>query len=92
VPLNRGEAKGYDFDRMVYGFTMLDNRDVVEFAISSAAMDDLEGVSNTRPHQRDEQFARLRNIIEERAARKFYATQPAQRGKAILLRSVDFRR
>jgi hypothetical protein len=92
VPLNRGEAKGYDFDRMVYRFTMLDERDVVEFAISSAAMDDLEGASNTRPRQRDEQFARLRKTIEERAARKFYAAQPVQRGKEILLRSVDFRR
>jgi hypothetical protein len=91
VPLDRGEAKGYDFDRMVYKFTMLNNGETVEFAISTAAMDDLEGASNTKPRQRDEQFARLRNTIEERAARKFFASQPAQKGE-IVLRSADFRR
>ena len=40
--LQRGEA-GYDSDRMVVEFTMLDQGKMILCAISTAAMDDLEG-------------------------------------------------
>jgi hypothetical protein len=38
-------------------------------------MDDLEGVARSRPNQREAQFMRLRDRIEERAARKFLAME-----------------
>ena len=34
-------------------------------------MDDLEGKRDVEPHQRLDQFMRLREVIEERASRKF---------------------
>ena len=35
-------------------------------------MDDIEGKRNVRPDQRVDQFMRLREVIEERASRKFF--------------------
>ena len=43
MPLQRGEVQGFDFDRMVVEFTMLNEGKVIRCAISSAAMDGLEG-------------------------------------------------
>jgi hypothetical protein len=43
MPLQRGEVQGYGFDRMIVEFTMLNQGKVVPCAISTAAMDDLEG-------------------------------------------------
>ena len=43
MPLQRGEILGYDFNRMVVDFTMLNQSKTVRCAISTAAMDDLEG-------------------------------------------------
>jgi hypothetical protein len=43
MPLQRGEVQGYDFNRMVVEFTMLNQGNVILCAISSAAMDGLEG-------------------------------------------------
>jgi hypothetical protein len=43
MPLQRGEILGYDFNRMVVDFTMLNQGKTVRCAISTAAMDDLEG-------------------------------------------------
>ncbi len=55
MPLQRGEVQGYDFNRMV-----MPNQDqVVQCAISTAAMDDLEGKRDVKPHQRVDQFMRL---------------------------------
>jgi Protein of unknown function (DUF1488) len=71
MPLRQGEVHGYDFNRMVVGFTMLNQDKVVKCAISTAAMDDLEGNRNVKAHQRVEQFMRLREVIEEQASRKF---------------------
>ena len=42
MPLQRGEVQGYDSDRMVVEFTMLNQDKVVRCAISTAAMDDLK--------------------------------------------------
>ena len=71
MSLQRGEVLGYDFNRSVVEFTMLNQGKVVLCAISTAAMDDIEGNRNVRPNQRVDQFMRLREVIEERAARKF---------------------
>ncbi|HZP75563.1 MAG TPA: DUF1488 family protein [Pseudolabrys sp.] len=89
MTLRRGDIQGYDFDRMIVEFTMLEGDTVVQCAISTAAMDDLEGRRDARSTQRLEQFARLRDTIEARAARKF-AEEPAAAGARLVLRSVDF--
>ena len=87
--LQRGEAGGYDFNRMVFEFTMLNQGKVILCAISTAAMDDLDGSRNVKPDQRADQFVRLRDVIEERASRKFFDEQ-AQADRPVVLRSIDF--
>ena len=39
--LQRGEVQGYDFNRMVFEFTMLNQGKVILCAISAGAMDEL---------------------------------------------------
>jgi Protein of unknown function (DUF1488) len=73
--LQRGEVQGYDFNRMVVEFTMLNQGKIVPCAISTAAMDDLEGRRDLKAEQRVEQFMRLRELIEEKASRKFFEEQ-----------------
>jgi Protein of unknown function (DUF1488) len=90
MPLQRGEFQRYDFNRMVVEFTMLNQGKVVQCAISTAAMDDLEGRRDVRPDERVDQFMRLREVIEERASRKFFEEQ-AQGDRPVVLRSNDFR-
>ena len=91
MPLQRGEVQDYDFNRMVVEFTMLNQGKVILCAISSAAMDDLEGRRDVKPDQRVDQFMRLRKIIEERASRKFFEEQ-AQADRPVVLRATDFPR
>ena len=85
MPLQRGEVQGYDFDRMIVEFTMFNQGKVVPCAISTAAMDDLEGRRDVRP----DQFVRLREVIEERVSRKFFEEQ-GQANRPVVLRSNDF--
>ncbi len=89
MPLQRGEVQGYDFNRMVVEFTMLNQDKVIQCAISTAAMDDLEGKRDVKPHQRVDQFMRLREVIEERASRKFFEEQVTI-NQPVILRSNDF--
>ena len=89
MPLERGEVQSYDFDRMVVEFTMVAQGRVIPCAISTAAMDDLEGARGLKPEQRVDQFMRLREVIEKRALRKFCDEQ-AEGARAIILRSNDF--
>jgi uncharacterized protein DUF1488 len=89
MPLQRGEVQGYDFNRMVVEFTMLNLDQVIRCAISTAAMDDLEGKRDVKPHQRVDQFMRLREVIEERASRKFFEEQ-IRFDRPLILRSNDF--
>ena len=90
MPLQQGEVKGYDFNRMVVEFTMLNQSKVISCAISTAAMDNLEGRHDVKPEERVAQFKRLRETIEERASRKFFEEQ-AQADRPVVLRSIDFR-
>jgi hypothetical protein len=87
--LERGDIRGYDFNRMVLEFTMLDQSRIIQCAISTSAMDHLEGRRDIKPDQRVEQFIRLRDLIEERASRKFLEEQ-AQADRPLILRSNDF--
>ena len=89
MPLQRGEILGYDFNRMVVEFTMLNQGNTVRCAISTAAMDDLEGKRDVKPHQRVDQFMRLREVIEEQASRKFFE-EPIRVDRPVVLRSNDF--
>ncbi len=90
MPLQRGEVRGYDFNRMVLEFTMLNESKVILCAVSTEAMDGLEGTRHMTPDQRLNQFGRLREVIEERASRKFFQEQ-RQAGQPVVLRSIDFR-
>ena len=89
MPLQRGEILGYDFNRMVVEFTMLNQDKIVRCAISTAAMDDLESTRDVKADQRVDQFVRLRDAIEERAARKFFEG-PVEAKGPVVLRSNDF--
>ena len=89
MPLQRGEVQGYHFDRMTVEFTMLNQGKVIMCAISTAAMDNIEGTRDVRLDQRIDQFMRLRDVIEERASRKFFEEQ-VQADRPVVLRSNDF--
>jgi uncharacterized protein DUF1488 len=89
MPLQRDEVLGYDFNRMVVDFTMFNQGKTVRCAISTAAMDDLEGKHDVRADQRVDQFVRLRDAIEERASRKFFEG-PVEAKGPVVLRSNDF--
>jgi hypothetical protein len=91
MPLQQGEVQGYDSDRMVVDFTMLNQDKLVRCAISTAAMDDLEGRRDVKPEDRLSQFKRLREAIEERASRKYFEEQ-AQANRPVVLRTNDFSR
>ncbi|MGA7788664.1 MAG: DUF1488 family protein [Xanthobacteraceae bacterium] len=83
--------QGYDSDRMVVEFTMLYQGKVIRCAISTAAMDDLEGRRDVKAEERVGQFKRLREAIEERASRKYIEDQ-TQADRPVVLRSNDFSR
>ncbi len=89
MALQRGEVQGYNSDRMVLEFTMLNQGKVIQCAISTQAMDDLEGRRDVTPDQRVDQFTRLRETIEERASVKFFEEQ-VQADRPVVLRSNDF--
>ena len=89
MALQRGEVLGYDFDRMVVDFTMLNQGKTVRCAISTAAMDDLEGKHDVKADQRVDQFVRLRDASEERASRKF-SERPVGTEGPVVLRTNDF--
>ena len=90
MPLRRGEVRGFNFDRMVVEFTMLNQDKVIQCAISTAAMDDLEGKRDVKPHERVDQFMRLREVIEEQASRKFFDEHVVRPDRPVVLRSNDF--
>jgi hypothetical protein len=91
MTLARGSIEGYEFDRMVLKFSMLDDGREVPCAVSASAMDDMERGTRTPPSQREEQFVRLRDRIEHCASRKFEAREFEGKPPGIILRSIDFR-
>ena len=91
MPLTQGDYGEYDFNRMVVVFTMKNDQATVACAISTDAMDQLEGTSRTQPEQREQQFMRLRDRIEERAARKFNDVELEGNPPGVILRAIDFR-
>jgi hypothetical protein len=91
MALTRGDFGEYDFNRMVVLFTMKNDQANVTCAVSTDAMDQLEGTSRTQPGQREQQFMRLRDRIEERAARKFGDVELEGNPPGVILRAIDFR-
>jgi hypothetical protein len=91
MALIRGSFVGYEFDRMVVLFSMVDGQREIPCAVSTAAMDDLEKPARTKADEREAQFMRLRDRIEERAACKFLAMEFEGTPPGIILRSMDFR-
>jgi hypothetical protein len=87
--LTRGNLLDYDVDRMVVQFTMLHQDRVIQCAISSAAMDALEGGGEVKSDQRVAQFVRLRDVIEERVESRFFENVPDP-DRPVILRSNDF--
>jgi hypothetical protein len=89
--LERGSIKGFEDRRMVMLFSMMDGDNEIPCAVSNRAMDELEHVPWTKDDQREEQFHRLRDRIEQQASRKFQAGAFEGRPPGIVLRSIDFR-
>jgi len=69
MTLVRGGFRRYDEDRGVVLFTMTNAADEVTCAISSAAMDDLDGKTGIKPSQREEQFLESKQDDALRAQR-----------------------
>ena len=90
TPLTRGEVGSYDFSRMTFTFTMLDGSRVINCAVSTAAMDDMERRGDVPPRERKAQFLRLRDRIEDCAARKSIEDVVEAGDPNILLLSEDF--
>ena len=89
MQLQRDEIQGYDFNRMAVEFTMVNQGKVIQCSVTTAAMDDLEGKRDVKSDQRVDQFVRLRDVIEDRASRKFFEEQ-GQADRPVVLRSNDF--
>ena len=87
-----GKFHGYDCDRSVVLFSMMDDTREMNCAVSTAALDDLDGTSRTRESQREQQFIRLRATIEDLAAQKFAGPNSRANPAGIILRSIDFRK
>lgn len=92
MTLLRGRFIGYEYDRMIVLFSMLDGEREVPCAISTSAMDELEGAVHARANQRETQFMRLRERIEACAANKYQASEFEGAPRGIILRSIDFRK
>jgi len=71
MPLNRGEIVGYDNERLVFKFTMLNAGEVVNCQISDAALDDLAGMKGTESFARQAPFLSLRDTVERIASELF---------------------
>ena len=91
MALTRGSFERYEFDRMVVLFSMVDGDRAIPCAVSTSAMDDLEKAGRIQADQREVQFMRLRDRIEQRAAEKFVAREFEGTPPSIILRSLDFR-
>ena len=89
MPLFRDVYRGHDYDRMVCLFDMKNGEAMVHCAVSWSAMDNLENAKNLRQNDRDAQFERLRDSIEDIASRKFYAMRDGERPRELVINSID---
>jgi hypothetical protein len=87
MDLTRGRFLGYEFDRMVMLFLMVDGQREIPRAISTSAMDDLEGVAQPARGT----FMRFRDRIEERAALRVLHIRLPLPSACLRLPNVDRR-
>jgi hypothetical protein len=73
MPVTRGRILGYDSERMVFGFFMLNGGEEVQCQISAAAIDELVGGPRGSYVDRETQFSQLCETIESLASAKFDA-------------------
>ena len=81
----------YNFDRMVVEFTLLNQGKAILCAISTAAMDDLEGRRDVKPDERVGQFMRLRDVMKDgvRESSSRSRARPTDRWYCDLMISQD---
>jgi hypothetical protein len=91
MPLDRGDYRGSDRTTRVCRFTMLLHDQVIPFRVSYEAMDDLARLRGVREQDREKLFEELRDVIEEKAERKFFSDTDDKRPPDILITSDDFR-
>jgi hypothetical protein len=89
--ITQGTYDGYDYDRMIVRFSLVDDDIVVPCSISTAAMDDLENCRGVNASQREAQFMRLRERIEAQAEVKIRKLEFEGTPRGVVLRSIDFR-
>jgi uncharacterized protein DUF1488 len=90
MAVTRGSFVGCEYDRMVVRFSMIDGQREIPCAVSTSAMDNLERAQRITIEQREAQFMRLRDRIEDRAARKIIAREFEGNPPGVILRSIDF--
>ncbi len=88
--LTSSRLVGYDAERMAFLFTLMHDARIVDFEISSAALDDLDGEKGTRHSEREAQFRRLRDKIE-RIASDTFERRGRPKGETIRIFSKDVR-
>lgn len=91
MAITQGSFRSYDFNRMVVLFSMMNEQTEIACAISTAAMDHIEGTKSVKPEHREAQYFRLRSRIDARAEAKLLATEFEGDPPGIVLRSIDFR-
>ena len=89
MALFRDSYRGHDFDRMVCLFDMKNGEEMVHCAVSWSAMDNLESARNLRQTEREAQFERLRDSIEDIASRKFFSMRDGERPRELVVNSID---
>jgi hypothetical protein len=92
MTLTHGRFISYEYDRMVVLFSMLDGNKEIPCAVSTSAMDDMEGVVRAKASPREAQFMRLRERIEACVNGKYQATEFEGTPPGIVLRGIDFRK
>jgi hypothetical protein len=90
MALTQGAFQAYDFNRMVVEFTMMNGDAEVLCAVSTGALDDLDRPFKATSAQREAQFLKLRDQIEQQVERRFLAAAFEGKRSQIILRSVDF--
>ena len=90
MALTQGAFEAYDFNRMVVEFTMMNGDATVHCAVSTGALDDLDRPFKATSAQREAQFLRLRDRIEQQIERTFPVATFEGKRSQIVLRSIDF--
>lgn len=76
----------FEYDRMIVQFSMRDGAKVIPCAISTSAMEELEGAGRAPSNEREAQFMRLRERIEARITVKYMAGEFEGVPAGIILR------